>query len=149
MATLTENVARVTSALDDIKNAIIGKGVTPSGKCETFADAIASIPSGGEKKCVSGQFDTVSGQNVYVECGFEPSMIMVSSMATYGGVGSTDTSVYVKNATLEKHSFYRTATNSLVQESLTNANMRFAVDSNGFNYNSRYTRANAYYMAIE
>lgn len=47
MATLTENTNRVVNALKDIKSAIIAKGVTPTGKCETFASAIESIPAGG------------------------------------------------------------------------------------------------------
>lgn len=44
--TLLENVTRITSAIANIKAAIIRKGVTPTGKCETFADAIDNIPSG-------------------------------------------------------------------------------------------------------
>lgn len=149
MATLTENVARVTSALDDIKNAIIGKGVTPTGKCETFADAIASIPSGGGKKCSTGRLNAIAGQDVFVECGFEPTMIMVSSMPQYGAVASTDTSVYVKGASTEKHSFYRTTANQLTQENTTNANLRFTLNSNGFYYRSRFTKNDYYYMAVE
>lgn len=47
MATLVENATRITEALADIKQAIIDKGVTPTGKCETFADAIEQI-SGGD-----------------------------------------------------------------------------------------------------
>lgn len=73
MATLTENVARVTSALDDIKNAIIDKGVTPTGKCETFADAIASIPSG--RKVVVDTFVGVNGTTL-IDVGFRPSIVM-------------------------------------------------------------------------
>lgn len=103
--------------------------------------------SGGGKKCVSGKFDTVAGTDKYVKCGFEPSMIMVSSISAKGTIASTDTSVYVKNATLEKHSFYRTT--SVAQETNANANLRFTVDSNGFYYRSRYTNSDVYYMAIE
>lgn len=76
MATLTENVARVTSALDDIKNAIIDKGVTPSGKCETFAQAIAEIPTG--VKAASGEF-TTSATGATINLGFAPKRIIVYS----------------------------------------------------------------------
>lgn len=48
MATLVENATRITDALADIKQAIIDKGVTPIGKCETFADAIEQISGGGD-----------------------------------------------------------------------------------------------------
>lgn len=43
MASLIENTQRIINALKDIKAAIIRKGVTPTGKCETFADAIDNI----------------------------------------------------------------------------------------------------------
>lgn len=57
MATLTENVNRIVDALGDIKEAIIEKGVTPTGKCETFCDAISKIPTG-----VDTSKDTVTQQ---------------------------------------------------------------------------------------
>lgn len=43
MASLVENTERIVNAIKDIKAAIIRKGVTPTGKCETFADAIDDI----------------------------------------------------------------------------------------------------------
>lgn len=46
MATLTENVKRIVDALDDTRAAIIRKGQTPDGRCETFADAIDNISTG-------------------------------------------------------------------------------------------------------
>lgn len=45
--TLTENVQRIAGAIEDIKNSIIAKGVTPTGNVNTFADAIRSIPQEG------------------------------------------------------------------------------------------------------
>lgn len=146
---MIENANRIKNATDDIREWIEEQGVTPTGNIDTFRDALDQIPTGGGRRCMCGQFNTVAGADVYVECGFEPSMIMVSSMPAYGAVASTDTSVYVKSATLEKHSFYRTSANALTQENSTNANLRFTVDTNGFNYRSRFTKTNVYYMAIE
>lgn len=45
--TLLENVQRIAGAIEDIKNSIIAKGVTPTGNVNTFADAIRSIPQEG------------------------------------------------------------------------------------------------------
>lgn len=44
---LMQNVERISDALTDIKNAIVAKGVTPSGNCETYADAVRAIPQEG------------------------------------------------------------------------------------------------------
>jgi len=49
MATIAENLSRIQSAKTDIKEAIEAKGVTipSSATIDTYADYVASIPSGG------------------------------------------------------------------------------------------------------
>lgn len=47
MATLQENAIRITNAFNNIKEAILRKGQTPSGDVTTYADAISKIQSGG------------------------------------------------------------------------------------------------------
>jgi len=70
MSSLTENTARIVEALGDIKQAIIDKGVTPSGKCETYADAIDDIFQGVD---VSGdtatEMDVFSGKTFHLADG--------------------------------------------------------------------------------
>lgn len=47
MAALVENSNRIRQAIADIRSAIIAKGGTaPAGRCETYADAVRSIPQG-------------------------------------------------------------------------------------------------------
>lgn len=69
MATLIENVRRITDALNDIKSAIISKGVTPTGKAETFAEAIRNIPQEGGGTDVSDttaiESDVVAGKRFH------------------------------------------------------------------------------------
>ena len=45
--TLSSDISTTSTALSDIKTAIIAKGVTPSGNITTYATAISNIPSGG------------------------------------------------------------------------------------------------------
>lgn len=45
--TLASDISTTSTSLSDIKNAIIAKGVTPSGNITTYATAIANIPTGG------------------------------------------------------------------------------------------------------
>ena len=45
--TLASDISTTSTSLSDIKNAIIAKGVTPSGNITTYAAAIADIPTGG------------------------------------------------------------------------------------------------------
>ena len=45
--TLSSDISTTSTALGDIKQAIIAKGVTPSGNITTYAAAISNIPSGG------------------------------------------------------------------------------------------------------
>ena len=142
MATLTENVARVTSALDDIKNAIIDKGVTPTGKCETFAAAIESIPSGGSVK--SGNFTTVAGDGSFIECGFVPTRISVNSF--YLAAASTESSDYFDG---DFNEIYRTSggttfimTNNRIFPGTENGKM-------GFRYKARYAGKVAHFIATK
>lgn len=75
MATLVENVNRVVSALNDIKNALINKGVEPTGKCETFADAIDQIPTGTQVYVGNLALPAGTGKDYFVEVGFRPTKI--------------------------------------------------------------------------
>ena len=59
--TLSSDISTTSTALSDIKTAIIAKGVTPSGNITTYAAAISSIPSGGG----TGIPREVSQQGVY------------------------------------------------------------------------------------
>lgn len=82
MATLTENAQRIVNALHDIKAAIISKGVTPGDKCETFADAIAQIETGGG---VNGMYFSVTNLTTAAQsfdCGFRPTKVMNICNAT-------------------------------------------------------------------
>ena len=56
---LSSDISTTSTALSDIKQAIIAKGVTPSGNITTYAAAISSIPSGGSKYGANG--DTFLG----------------------------------------------------------------------------------------
>jgi hypothetical protein len=46
--TLSSDISTTSTALSDIKQAIIAKGVTPSGNITTYAAAITGIPTGGD-----------------------------------------------------------------------------------------------------
>lgn len=81
MATLVENATRITSALASIRQAIIDKGVTPEGMCETYAEAIDSIPLG--KQFATGSF-TLGASKEEVNCGFRPKYICVQSNGSAG-----------------------------------------------------------------
>lgn len=48
--TLASDISTTSTALSDIKQAIIDKGVTPSGNITTYAAAISDIPTGGGGK---------------------------------------------------------------------------------------------------
>lgn len=151
MATLTENVARVTSALADIEQAIIDKGVTPSGKCETFADAIAQISGGGsDVKVASGTFVTQATLK-FVECGFKPTRVMVLTNIIPSG-GSTQ-------GFLQLCQYWEGQNNAIVIQNLTNASSRntnvyITPVENGFNFigntnvSSQFQGKTAYYIAV-
>lgn len=106
------------------------------------------LDTASEAKVKKGTLNSLASNEVFVECGFEPTMIMVSSMSTYGNIASTDTTVYVKGATQEIHSFVRNTSNQMAQETSTNANARIRIASNGFYFKSRFTRTGVDYMAI-
>ena len=55
MATLVENATRIKQTFDDIKDAIIEKGQTPTGEVDTYADAIASIEGGFSPSSITGE----------------------------------------------------------------------------------------------
>lgn len=68
-----ENAQRVKVASDNIKNAIISKGVTPTGNLESFADAINSI---SVPNVAAGTF-VAKTAGVEIELGFEPTRIII------------------------------------------------------------------------
>lgn len=83
MASLTENATRITNALNDIKAAIIAKGQTPTGRCETFADAISKISGGGSNvKVFNQKWTMASNEVINIECGFKPKFIWLGKSDT-------------------------------------------------------------------
>lgn len=150
MATLTENVARVTSALADIEQAIIDKGVTPSGKCETFADAIAQISGGGsDVKVASGTFVTQATPK-FVECGFKPTRVMV--LANIIPPASTP-----NQGQMQLHQYWEGQSNGVTIALMTNVpsrnnNQVITPVDNGFNFagqtGNNYQGKTAYYIAV-
>ena len=58
MANISENLSTVKQSLIDIKNAIIDKGVTPTGNITTYADAIDQL-------CLCGE--TIEGTELCIE----------------------------------------------------------------------------------
>ena len=111
MATLVENVNRIVSSLNDIKNAIIAKGVTPTGKCETFADAISQIETGGggTDVCI-GNFTIPAGlnQDYFVECGFEPTVVVWVRVAGTEPTDPNNDVRYIYDKEWGSFSFYST-----------------------------------------
>lgn len=80
--TLMENVSKVVVALNSIKNAIIEKGVTPTGDCTTFAQAIAQIPSGSDVKVFDESLTMSANEVRSFECGFKPKLVWFGKNAT-------------------------------------------------------------------
>lgn len=144
MATLTENVARVTSALENIKNAIIDKGVTPTGKCETFADAIASIPSSANIKV--GTFSAINGTVSISDVGFKPSMVMVE--LAYDAASYPVGYVRYNNGAVLGYSLTSLNGGRIQTTSILN----ITVNDNGFSVTTAYATfvgKNCRYVAIE
>lgn len=64
---MIENARRIATAINDIKNAIISKGVTPTGKVETFAQAITDIPAGVDVSDTTATPDSVIKDEVFYD----------------------------------------------------------------------------------
>ncbi len=60
MANISENLSTVKQSLIDIKNAIIDKGVTPTGNITTYAEAIDQL-------CLCGGSESVEGLELCIE----------------------------------------------------------------------------------
>lgn len=73
MATLVENARRISSACSAIKDAIIRKGVTPTGNVESYADAIDAIVGENAKYFSVTNLTTTSQA---FDCGFKPTKVM-------------------------------------------------------------------------
>lgn len=69
---LSSDISTISSSLNAIKNAIIDKGVTPTGNITTYADAISQI-SGGSNTVLNKGTYTFTADNgeiftVIVQC---------------------------------------------------------------------------------
>ena len=67
--TLSSDISTTSTALSDIKSAIIAKGVTPSGNITTYATAISQIGGGGRYKLLDRIKDD-SNNEIGTVCGF-------------------------------------------------------------------------------
>ena len=147
--TLTENVVRVTSALANIRQAILDKGgeLSPNDKCETFADAIANIPTGSGEKVKAGTF-TTSVNGARIELGFKAKTILVCSAfnATLAG-----TDLCLIDGDDYRGYIIPSGTSLAARSGETDKNSRFTVDDTGFSfkaYTTTYANRTAYYLAI-
>lgn len=153
MATLVENVNRVVSALNDIKNAIIAKGVTPTGKCETFADAIAQIETGGggTDVCI-GNFTIPAGlnQNYLVECGFRPTVVVWVRVAEPVPESPNNDVRYIYDEEWGEYSFYSTTSRTPTKVTFaSNTQLCInAITDNGFQLRQSNAPVNFKFYAI-
>ena len=53
---LSSDISTISSSLNAIKNAIVEKGVTPTGDITTYANAISQISSGASTKLTEGTY---------------------------------------------------------------------------------------------
>lgn len=94
MATLIENSNRIKQALSDIRSAIIAKGGTaPTGRCETYADAVRSIPQGSSGTDVSDT--TATEDDVLAPKVFHTA----DGVSTTGTIQSVDANEYTPSDT--------------------------------------------------
>lgn len=153
MATLVENATRVTNALADIKQAIIDKGQTPSGKCETFADAIANIDSGG--KCAVGTFTSPTGgatNRIKVTLGFKPKQLLIFRMTNANFNAYQGASPIMYDSEINENQFYR-YTFSSASVGATNLGTNttivpYSIDDDGFTFNGYSSALYWKYYAI-
>lgn len=134
MATLIENTNRIVDALDDIKNAIIAKGVTPTGKCETFAAAISQISGGSGVKFSSGNYELTKGTTLKnITLDFKPQVLILNQRSnnTYTNA-STRTFIY--NESLSTTNYDSIVTTSVTKQNLgtTTVLQIYSIDNNGF-----------------
>lgn len=78
--TLSNNIDTLSTALDDIHDAIVAKGVTPTGNVTTYATAISNISSGGGVTLYTNLTDDAS--NTYV-VNYNNNTITVNNDETY------------------------------------------------------------------
>lgn len=152
MATLTENAQRIVNALHDIKAAIISKGVTPGDKCETFADAIAQIETGGGTQVSIGNFTIPAGtgQDYFIECGFKPTVVV---WARVSGTEPTDPNNdvrYMYDAEWGPFSFYSTTSRTPTKVAFTSNTQLCinAITDTGFQLRKTNAAVNFKYYAI-
>ena len=143
--TLMENVSKVVVALNSIKNAIIEKGVTPTGDCTTYAQAIAQIPSGSDVKCAIEVIVTPTADPVTVECGFKPKHIFIC--ADNNGNFSTWGNAYEERVSDSKQMRWANATPSTVPIGYNNAYSIMSISDTGFTYRG-YPGRNWIWFAI-
>lgn len=98
MASLIENTQRVVNALNDIKAKIIGKGITPSGKCETFASAIDELSNVSDTTTTAA--DVKSGTYFYTNDGVRTEGNLTDLSNRYiniaAGGGRSESYIYFK-----------------------------------------------------
>lgn len=68
--TLSSDISTTSTALSDIKQAIIAKGVTPSGNITTYATAISQISGGGGKYSLLERISDDSNNEIGTVSGF-------------------------------------------------------------------------------
>lgn len=115
MATLFENANRIANALEDIKNAIIRKGQTPTGRCETFSEAIDNIQGG-----VDTSQDTVSADKLLngITAHDKNGNQIVGNIAE---ISQGDAVIYKKNTELEFEQGYYPNTFKVSVDDMTKA----------------------------
>lgn len=134
MATLVENATRIYDAAADIYQAIVEKGVTPSGKIETFADAIAQISGGGSINTAVGNFELTKGTALkHIELGFKPKVLILNqrAAANYQNA-SARTFIYNEDLSTTNYDSIVTTTASKQNLGTTTVLQIYSIDDDGF-----------------
>lgn len=143
MASLVENTQRIVNGLNDAYDIVQNRAGSCSRKAENLASEIDSIPSGGGD-VESGNFNTVSNDGSFIECGFVPTKISVNTF--YLGTASTESCDYFEG---DFNEIYRTSGGV----TFTMANNRiFPGTENGkmgFRYKARFAGKVAHFIATK
>lgn len=151
MATLIENTNRIVDALEDIKSAIISKGVTPTGKCETFASAISQISGGSSVKFSSGNYELTKGTALKsIVLDFKPQVLILNQRSnnTYT-TANARTLIY--NESLSTTNYDSIVTTTVTKQALgsTTVLQIYSIDNNGYTHRPHATNTTYWtYFAI-
>lgn len=150
MATLVENVNRVVTALNDIKNALINKGVEPTGKCETFADAIDQIQTGTNVKVGNFTIPAGTGKDFFVEIGFRPTKLFWVRVAEPIPTSPNNDVRYMYDSDWGDFSFYSTTSRTPSKVAFTSNTQLClnAITDTGFQLRQTNAAVNFKYYAI-